>query len=680
MKKIFFLMMAVTLWCSVGKVTAQTPIVSFPHTEALNEGSYEYSFTLAVPSVVKVSQTGGSGGFVSAEIFSASGDFSNEIVSEALEGIFFGECLLSIYTDKSITLRVDVTPTTTETMTFPYNKKLTLPAFGDKWFKFTLTKETYLTGSILDNEVYLESYIFSSSGAILSLYFLDYENITLPSGVYYLKIRNSQEQSVAVDLAINAIDLSAIPSYTAINYTTALAKNTDVSGTLKTTDLGKYLEQWMEDGVPRTETGVALFKGYTLSVTAGKQYKFSYNTDYDDIRVYILKNGTLTGIMQEDVKFNTYYSFISDATENLRVLVLSWDIAKNIDYTLQVTENNAPVATMQLNDLFAAATTLNYTSLPGSWSVNFTSATPTVKMTLEREQTISWVTPATAYKMIIPSPNTGINFRIFPKVNGAAGLIYLKTGSSYEFVGEAGIGMTPSAGEYYLLLVNIPDVPPTGFDFRMWRDTDKEPGATPLKELLDATTSAVSLPYSTTGNISGGAFVPELYWADLTKVKAWKVRLAAESELYIRSNMVVVLYQSDGFGGYDEVGYYWGWDGSLDFDEWNTLPAGDYYVVAGFDDSYYDGYGDFWLKIGKNIDDVLSVKGVSIDAAYKVYTQANTIYASGVEVGLPYRLSDISGKTIASGITNSEALSLDVSQKGLYILSIGTQRQKALVR
>ena len=66
--------------------------------------------------------------------------------------------------------------------------------------------------------------------------------------------------------------------------------------------------------------------------------------------------------------------------------------------------------------------------------------------------------------------------------------------------------------------------------------------------------------------------------------------------------------------------------------------------------------------------------------AYAVYTQDNTIYALDVEAGMPYQLFNISGKMIVSGIANSGILSINIYQKGIYILRIGTQVKKVLVK
>ncbi len=220
----------------------------------------------------------------------------------------------------------------------------------------------------------------------------------------------------------------------------------------------------------------------------------------------------------------------------------------------------------------------------------------------------------------------------------------------------------------------------TAFDIKVW-NTPTEPGTSTLEELLAAATEVATLPHNTSGNTSNGAVVPELEdnypdFYNPSKFQAWKIHLNEESSLYVRSDMALVLYKSDGMGGYEYVDY--DWNGNISCSGDDVLSAGDYYIVGAFDE-VDRADGDFWLKIATNEGDLTALNTAEAKA-YTVYTDGNAVYASGVEAGLPYALYSISGSIVAQGTTASDVLSINVPQKGVYILRIGAQVQKVLVK
>lgn len=789
MKKIFYSIMALALCFGAGSALAQTSI-SFPFEEMIDGslGLQEYTFTLeepvtlSIPKVdviesdveVVVSQSGYfvAGGRVSEEplnVWLNAGTYSMEVQNSVEEDFLLKMNLIS-----------------PEPIVLSYNKELTLEASEYKVLTFTLTYTCLVAGKMVYDLAYsvlgvpapVEASLTNANGYESYDGALTLNGEILQAGTYYLHLRNLlPDENVKFDLKLNSTRFSSLKFYYDISYNTTLTKGAFVAGAFANTDLGKfqYSELFSEDQF-------ALMKGFRLSMTAGKQYQFSNLPP--GLNVCILKAGDLTGDLTKDAVFisgsdHANLAYIATATSTLRVLILSQNDLVEGAYALTVTEGNAPIITPWI-DVLDAAVTIDYAALPLSLVEPVS-----LRTRIYLDETTNWLTPATAFKIDVPEENEGLNVHVFPnsyllmyqKMAEEEGLeeeyVLVYVAEKFETYGSP---MDP--GEYYFLCVNLPGVPETDFNINIWI-TDMEPGFFMLKDLLDITTSEVTLPFSTIGNTADGmnVLMDNYGISAYSKTMAWKVSFEEESELFIRSNMAVMLFQSDGVDDYYQLGWT-ATDGYLAFESgWSILAPGEYYVVGVFDQS--GGIdGDFWLKLTteyKELDITItsittSTKAIGVNKtagpveiktmlsllpltfhlsneltisfandvsywdlaadgksatlnpwmidvypftfdedmealtilisktgpdlnyidpsdisslgikAYSIYMQGNTVVASGVETGIPYGLFDITGKMIASGITRSDVLNVNVYQKGVYILRIGTQTAKVLVK
>ena len=620
MKHIVYFATTIALWCSAGNMMAQTPITSFPYTDVVNGYYYQtYSFTLtnfsrlivsaeeSVNASVYVENTGG-GGYYS---------YGNGSISEGPVTIVLGagNYVMSVcnYGDQ-FTLKVDAEAP--PVISLPYNQNLNFQASEEKIMKFILTEATLLS---------LNTSLSSNPSLSIGIQLVDndaqyhYFDDIAPAGTYYLILENYSDKPCLLNMELKAIKLSSIASYTEIDYSKPFNKGVLLSGTFSFDDLVKYQQRYYDNEEEKeyVNTNCLRMKGFTLSVTAGKQYSFENLSS--NIDVLVLKNGALDEFLYENaIAWRSYYA---DATQNVRVVIMDYnDISKESGYTIKVVEKDAP-ATVPLTPVLDAAASIDYASLPFTQSVNLSAETPRALVTLtDEDEFMSWVTPVVAYKMTMPSGNTGIHIHAFPN---SGVLIYQKTGGLYELLDADNRFDLPyvDPGEYYLLFVNEPELSQeTSFTINIWK-TGIEPGGITLKALLDATNSTTAPPCSLTGNTSAGVFIPELesdYWFwSPSKAHAWKITLTGESdEVYVRSNMSLLLFAKDG-SNYEYLDSTW--EGRFDL-YW--LPAGDYYIVGAIE----GGEGDFWLQMSKS---PIDTKVTSITTAASIGVNPG---ASNVEI------------------------------------------------
>ncbi len=632
MKTIYYSIIALALLMGSGRAMAQTePIIisDFPFSKEISQnGEYVFRFTLAEPAIIAIPKIVSSNGDLNVtasyrddnngydvHIGQVSLDSASQVFPAGTHSLIL---FVAYGADQPFTVHINKREA--ETITVPHKSTMTMQSGESKLLKFTLSKEMHVWGQTRpegyvpdghgNSSMPINFYIMNPAGERLQIIGGMSSGEILPAGTYYALLGNfhGAVEELSFDLKIGALDMTTTPSYTDIDYSTVITLGTPVSGTFTDADLAtqKYYDDYYEDTVEY----ISYLKGFTLNVTAGKQYTFG-----SDYHVVMLKNGTLTGLWETDVLADAYIPYIAEQTQTIRVL-LEGDGEEGQAYTLTVTESNAPVADMPLSELLDNAKVLTYNSLPFSESTAVADAS-TVKISY---MGVTWVAPAVAYKISIPAQNTGIGMR--SKQEGSYIFLYQKTGGEYQIMGGADSYFAEStvpAGDYWALFAVSPDPEEaelaTRFDVSFW-NTAQEPGTTTLKALLDATTSAVQLPYNTTGNTSDGAVVPELednnpHLEFPSKVKAWKVNLTETSDLFVNSNMALGLCVSDGEGNYELYQNNFSNQGALLF---YNMPAGDYYVVGAFDNVGRADL-DFWLQISTSQEEMPKIVSITANVS-----------------------------------------------------------------
>jgi hypothetical protein len=534
------------------------------------------------------------------------------------------------------------------TITLPYDQNITLQPYETREMRFILDEEQFVT---FWGSSYAGLNVYNGEGKqVQHLYLGNYtQAATLAAGTYYAVLQSYIETTI--NLRINAIDVSNVSSYTAIDYSTPLQKGVLTSGTLTASSLGyvsmmgEYYNEETDEYEMTLQRQYGLMKGFSLAVEAGRQYIFSNIAN--DMGFAVLKNGELSGNLINDLRAvnmgdgsNQTVVYTATETGTVRILVVLLYNFENGAYTFKVAEGDTGGTIITIPELCAQAATLTYTAeLSETLQIDFNAQTPRVQMEFADEYEwelsgLQWISPAKAYKINIPAVNQGIYIN---PIGDNLVCLFRKEGNTYQpFVQEEEFDAeeipAEYAGEWYIVFVNQPFTPVSSFTADIWVTTPPVNGDNvTIIEMLD-NAPTVALPYSVSGNTAmDGAVVSQtelenygIYVYNPSKVVAKKVTFASPANrLYVRSNLDYVallrIDNTDPARRYEII--HDGWGGNLEYSGWyydeitgnyeESVPAGDYWVIGMFD---YDGNQDYWLQISTS-ESGMTVTSITANAA-----------------------------------------------------------------
>lgn len=484
----------------------------------------------------------------------------------------------------------------------------------------------YMYGSVLT----VPCDFFASENATLRLLLADYELNNLS---YTIKIEEIR-----------------IPSYTEINYPN-LNLGATATSSLSNTDNQVFID--FED-----ETIIA--RGYTFAAEAGKTYSISlryFTPDYTYIEggFSLLTGGTLQGNMNDIIDDGAYnytydgkellitYNYTAATTGNIR-LIFAAHCYYDLVYSLEVKEASSSVIT--LPELLNNTTrTITYSANMQFNSTGYTTDLVAGDETYYFRYDDSYFY-AVAYKITLPA---GSNIQIHSaKENDSYLLIYKADGmGGYTFITSDDDGydyysydsylnlMTPSAGDYYIVVTDYSSYTAGNYYLSVW--TQNEP---------DNTITSI---FANSSNIN--------------------VNINATDEEIRAALMALTLGGTTGGGTVKLENNPFAW-----YIEGNTatyMPSN-----APLRYVFFDSVEPIVITINRTIS---GLNNASADTTV-IYAYDRNIVVRNANAGSKLVVVDLNGKIVASTIVKSDEIIIPVAQSGLYIVRTSTQTTKVVCK